>query len=69
MKTVLARNAVGRVIFRISACSLEPTLDRVQTLRNAYDFIITFLEGVVESTADLQTKNRELLRCEILKQA
>ncbi|CAN0307507.1 unnamed protein product, partial [Ascophyllum nodosum] len=42
--------------------SLEPTMDRIQTLRNAYDFIVAFLEGMVESTMALQKKNRELLR-------
>ena len=45
--------------------SLEPTMDRIQTLRNAYDFIVAFLEGMVESTMALQKKNRELLRCEV----
>lgn len=37
-------------------------MDRVMTLRNAYDFIVTFLEGMVESTIDVQRGNQKLLR-------
>lgn len=42
--------------------SQEPTMSRVQTLHNAYDFIVTFLEGLVESTLEVQKENRQLLR-------
>ncbi|CAN0443047.1 unnamed protein product, partial [Laminaria digitata] len=42
---------------------LEPTMERVKTLHNAYDFIVTFLEGMVESTLDVQKENQGLLRC------
>lgn len=42
--------------------SLEPTMDRVKTLRNAYDFIVTFLEGMVENTLGVQQENRDILR-------
>ena len=38
-------------------------MERVKTLHNAYDFIVTFLEGMVESTLDVQKENRGLLRC------
>lgn len=42
---------------------LEPTMNRVKMLHNAYDFIVTFLEGMVESTLDVQKENQRLLRC------
>lgn len=38
-------------------------MERVKTLRNAYDFVVTFLEGMVESTLDVQKENQGLLRC------
>lgn len=38
-------------------------MERVKTLHNAYDFIVTFLEGMVESTLDVQKENQGLLRC------
>lgn len=40
----------------------EPTMERVNTLRNAYEFIVTFLESMVESTVDVQKENQTLLR-------
>ena len=40
----------------------EPTLTRVNTLRNAYEFIVSFLESMVESTVDVQKENQTLLR-------
>ncbi|CAM9470489.1 unnamed protein product [Pylaiella littoralis] len=40
----------------------EPTMDRVNTLRNAYEFIVTFLESMVESTVDVQKENQTVLR-------
>ncbi|CAM9359786.1 unnamed protein product [Scytosiphon promiscuus] len=40
----------------------EPTMSRVNTLRNAYEFIVTFLESMVESTVDVQQENQTLLR-------
>ncbi|CAM9972410.1 unnamed protein product, partial [Hapterophycus canaliculatus] len=40
----------------------EPTMSRVNTLRNAYEFIVTFLESMVESTVDVQKENQTLLR-------
>ncbi len=39
-------------------------MDRVNTLRNAYEFIVTFLETMVESTVDVQKENQTLLRQE-----
>lgn len=48
----------------IAACASrqEPTMERVNTLRNAYDFIVTFLESMVESTVDVQKENQTVLR-------
>eukprot|EP00903_Cladosiphon_okamuranus_P008750 g8382.t1 len=40
----------------------EPTMERVNTLRNAYEFIVTFLESMVESTVDVQKENQTVLR-------
>lgn len=40
----------------------EPTMHRVNTLRNAYEFIVTFLESMVESTVDVQKENQTVLR-------
>lgn len=39
-------------------------MDRVNTLRNAYEFIVTFLETMVESTVDVQKENQTVLRRE-----
>lgn len=39
-------------------------MSRVNTLRNAYEFIVTFLESMVESTVDVQKENQTLLRSE-----
>ncbi|CAM9664923.1 unnamed protein product [Sphacelaria rigidula] len=40
----------------------EPTISRIRVLHNAYDFIVSFLEGVVENTMAMQKENREILR-------
>lgn len=39
-------------------------MERVNTLRNAYEFIVTFLESMVESTVDVQKENQTVLRRE-----
>lgn len=54
------------LVLRYAACGAydrqEPTMDRVNTLRNAYEFIVTFLESMVESTVDVQKENQTVLR-------
>lgn len=60
--TIISRARVAALPPVRAGRRLEPTIERVKTLHNAYDFIVTFLEGMVESTLDVQKENQGLLR-------